>query len=84
MHYPDTCPPVDGTLSCFTDEAINQSFNEDEIRGTITSPTTLSTMPTENDQANVFYQDAPYTSFDDGLTVYMNEQWICFETRNNT
>ncbi|MCL1817039.1 MAG: hypothetical protein FWG43_05495 [Clostridiales bacterium] len=84
---PAALPPsvmVNNTLYFYTGRIIFFDTAEYECLGTITSVVTLSQMPSENGQSNMFnIVDAPYVVYEDGLALFWDDEWHFFETRED-
>jgi len=81
---PNAGPPaimVEDILYYSTGKEIPVKIDESAFLGRIASIVSISQMPTENGQANIPYADAPYSKYEDGIVVLMNEKWILFEAR---
>ena len=82
---PNAGPPaimVDDILYYSTGEEIPVEIDESEFLGRIISTVSISQMPTENGQANIPFEDAPYAKYEDGIVLLMDEKWTLFETRD--
>jgi hypothetical protein len=47
----------------------------------ISSVVNISKLPSENNQANIPYINAPYAEYQEGIVVLMDDKWIFFEAR---
>ncbi len=81
---PNAKPPsimVDNVLYYSTGKEIPAEIDEADYLGRITSIVSISQLPTQNNQANIPFEDAPYAKYGDGIVVLMNEEWTLFEVR---
>jgi hypothetical protein len=53
---------------------------ESDYSGVIMSTIPLSEWPTENEQANIDVEDAPYAEYGNGIVVLWNGEWTLFLT----
>ena len=57
-------------------------IDEAEYLGRISSVVNISQLPTENGQANIPFENAPYVKHEECIVVLMGEEWILFEVRD--
>jgi hypothetical protein len=82
---PNAGPPaimVDEILYYSTGKEIPVEITESDFYGKITSTISISQVPSENSQANIPFEDAPYAKYGDGIIVLMDEEWTLFEARD--
>ncbi len=82
---PNAQPPsimVNNTLYFSTGIAKSIEIDEAEYLGRISSVVNISQLPTENGQANIPFENAPYAEHEECLVVLMGKEWILFETRD--
>lgn len=70
---------VDGVLYYTTGTRVIIEADENDHLGTITSVVSIDRWPTANDQANIPYEGSPYVAYEDGMALWMEDQWIYFE-----
>ena len=83
---PNAQPPsimMDNILYYSTGNEISIDIDEADYLGRITSVVKITQLPTENGQANIPFEDAPYAKYEEGLVVLMDEKWILFEIRDD-
>ena len=73
---------VDDVLYSIADREVFVNAEDSEILGRITSTVPVSELPTENGQANIPFQDAPYARFKNGVVLLMDGKWTFFEPRD--
>lgn len=73
---------VDDTLYYSTGNEITAEIEESDFLGRIMSPCSISQLPTQNGQANIPFEGAPYAQYEDGIVVLIDEEWTLFESRD--
>ena len=73
---------VDDALYYSTGKAITVEIEKSDFLGRITSPCLISQLPTQDGQANIPFEGAPYATYEDGIVVLMDEEWTLFESRD--
>ena len=64
-------------------KALSIEVDESGYLGEITSVVSISGLPTENNQANIPFEGAPYIKYQEGLALLMDDEWRLFEVRDN-
>ncbi len=70
---------VEGEIYLDTGKQMPVEIVDEAIIGTITSSVEGSEKPSENGQSNFGSEGAPYAYLDDGLVVFLNNEWTFFE-----
>jgi hypothetical protein len=72
---------IEGTLYLMSQkENLVIEVPENDYLGRIGSTVPLSEWPTENEQANIDVEDAPYAEYGNGIVVLWNGEWTLFLT----
>ena len=72
---------IEGTLYLMSQkENLVIEIPENDYLGRIGSTVPLSEWPTENEQANIDVEDAPYAEYGNGIVVLWNGEWTLFLT----
>lgn len=81
---PNAKPPaimVNSTIYYSTGKEIVIEIDESEFLGHISSVISIAKLPSEDGQANIPYEGAPYAKYQEGIVVLMDDVWIFFEAR---
>ena len=69
---------VDGVVYVESNVVISEYVGEMDQMDTITSSVDLTEIPTEDGQSNFECIGAPYTPYENGLVVFLDDTWIYF------
>lgn len=66
------------TVYCWSGHAFYRTPDESEYTGRIRYTVPQTTLPTQNYEANISCQNAPFVLLDDGIAVFVNGEWQLF------